>query len=137
MRLLVRTAVVLRRYCLMPPLLHAAAATVCCVPQRIEEPPQTASLLFSEQGTLRAFTMGYVMDRLQGDTGGLGGAFGLLYAIGCLFPVPEGKPWRPSWQLRLFNTGRSWIQAFLFACDRASSALLPERFLTQHRRGAP
>jgi hypothetical protein len=44
------------------------------------------------------FTMGYVMDRRLGNTGGLGGAFGLLYAIGCPFPYPEGHPWQSSWQ---------------------------------------
>jgi hypothetical protein len=44
------------------------------------------------------FTMGYVMDRRLGNTGGLGGAFGLLYAIGCPFPYPEGRPWQSSLQ---------------------------------------
>jgi hypothetical protein len=44
------------------------------------------------------FTMGYVMDRRLGDTGSLGGAFGLLYAIGCPFTYPEGHPWQSSWQ---------------------------------------
>lgn len=33
-----------------------------------------------------------------GNTGGLGGAFGLLHAIGVDFPYPEGKPWQSSWQ---------------------------------------
>lgn len=47
------------------------------------------------------FTMGYVMDRRLGNTGGLGGAFGLLYAIGCPFPYPEGRPWSSSWQQRV------------------------------------
>lgn len=32
--------------------------------------------------------MGYVMDRRVGDTDGLGGAFGLLHAIGVPFPFP-------------------------------------------------
>jgi hypothetical protein len=34
------------------------------------------------------FTMGYVTDRRLGNTGSLGGAFGLLYAIGCPFTYP-------------------------------------------------
>jgi hypothetical protein len=39
----------------------------------------------------------YAVQRL-GNTGGLGGAFGLLHAIGVDFPYPEGKPWQSSWQ---------------------------------------
>jgi len=53
------------------------------------------------QGLVTAFTMGYVQDRLVGNSGGLGGAFGLLWAIGCAFPYPEGHPWQPSWQQRV------------------------------------
>jgi hypothetical protein len=33
-----------------------------------------------------------------GNSGGLGGAFGFLWALGVPFPYPEGKPWTASWQ---------------------------------------
>lgn len=42
--------------------------------------------------------MGYVMDRRLGNSGGLGGAFGMLWAVGMPFPYPEGRPWQSSWQ---------------------------------------
>ena len=41
---------------------------------------------------------GYAMDRSCGNTGGLGGVFGLVHALGGSLPFPEGKPWRPSVQ---------------------------------------
>lgn len=50
------------------------------------------------------FTMGYVMDRRLGNTGGLGGAFGFFWGIGCPLPYPEGKPWSSSWQQRVSVT---------------------------------
>ena len=67
----------------------------------VELPPQTASVTFDEQGQVVGFTMGYVTDRRVGNSGGLGGAFGLLYAIGQPFPYPEGKPWRSSLRQRV------------------------------------
>ena len=56
----------------------------------VELPPQTSSLTFDEDGRCTSFTMGYVMDSRVGNSGGLGGAFGLLWAIGAPFPYPEG-----------------------------------------------
>ena len=38
-------------------------------------------------------TFGYVMDRRQGNTDGLGGIYGLCSALGLPMPVPK-------WQLR-------------------------------------
>lgn len=34
-------------------------------------------------------------------SGGLGGAFGFLWATGVRFPYPEGRPWESSWQQRV------------------------------------
>jgi len=69
----------------------------------VESPPQAMSLKFNEQGQITQLTVGYVMDRMIGNTGGLGGIFGLLYAIGRPLPFPEGKPWKMSTRYKLFN----------------------------------
>ncbi|WIA33949.1 hypothetical protein OEZ86_007044 [Tetradesmus obliquus] len=103
----------------------------------VELPPQTSSLSFNEQGEVTDFTMGYVMDRRLGSTGGLGGAFGLLYAIGCPFPYPEGHPWQSSWQQTLFNTGNPVLQASMFMLDRVASFFLPNWLYTAHARNMP
>jgi len=39
----------------------------------------------------------------QGNTGDLGAAFGMLYAVGQPFPFPEAQPWRKSWQYEFFS----------------------------------
>jgi hypothetical protein len=56
---------------------------------------------FNKKGLITSFTMGYAMDRRVGNTGGLGGAFGLLAAVGVPFPYPEGHSWASSWQQRV------------------------------------
>ncbi|GAB5357332.1 hypothetical protein AAMO2058_000365600 [Amorphochlora amoebiformis] len=71
----------------------------------VESPPQTISLKFNEKGQIRQVTVGYVMDRAIGNTGGLGGIFGLLYGIGKPLPFPEAQPWKMSRKYRFFN----WI----------------------------
>lgn len=48
-----------------------------------------------------------------GNTDGLGGAFGLMWALGVPLPAPEGRPWSPSLQLRLFNSGNALAQVRL------------------------
>merc|ERR1712203_1119851 len=50
--------------------------------KRHEGPPQTNSLTFNEVGEVTKFTIGYVMDKEIGTSGGLGGIFGVLYSIG-------------------------------------------------------
>lgn len=70
----------------------------------VVSPPQANSLIFNEQGKVIKYTGGYVMDKDRGNTGGLGGVFGLLYAIGQPLPFPEAKPYQKSWQFSLFNT---------------------------------
>ena len=57
----------------------------------------------NEDGLATQLTAGYVMDRAVGNTEGLGGVFGLLWAIGkSPFKFPEGRPWKPSLRYRLF-----------------------------------
>ncbi|OLQ15674.1 hypothetical protein AK812_SmicGene62 [Symbiodinium microadriaticum] len=70
--------------------------------KRFRNPPQSCSLTFNAQGQVRQFSIGYVMDRASGNTGGLGGFFGVLFAIGKRFPFEEGQPWTPSWSYRLY-----------------------------------
>jgi len=66
-------------------------------------PPQTISLTFNEEGKCTRYTGGYVMDKTVGNSGGLGGVFGPLYAIGRGLPFPEAKPYSKSIQFQLFN----------------------------------
>lgn len=66
-------------------------------------PPQAISLTFNEAGKCTKYTGGYVMDKEVGNSGGLGGVFGPLYAIGKPLPFPEARPWSASLQYRLFN----------------------------------
>lgn len=67
-------------------------------------PPQAISLSFDENLKCTKYTGGYVMDKQVGNSGGMGGIFGPLYAIGKPLPFPEARPWSPSIQYRLFNT---------------------------------
>ena len=46
----------------------------------------------------------YVVDRRMGNTGGLGGLFGIMHGIGYTLPFPEGKPFSLSWQFRLLTS---------------------------------
>jgi|UniRef100_A0A7S4GNJ9 hypothetical protein len=62
----------------------------------VECPPQANSLSFDDTGKIYTLTIGYSMDRRVGNTGGLGGAFSLLYMAGSPVPVQEGHPWTPS-----------------------------------------
>ena len=71
-------------------------------------PPQVHHLDFNEKGLVTEYGF-YTCDRRQGNTGGLGGAFGFMYAVGKPFPVPEGKPYKKSWQFRLLT----WVGNFM------------------------
>lgn len=82
---------------------------------RYRNAPQACSVVWTADGLAELFTIGYVMDRTIGNTGGMGGFFGVLYAIGKQLPFDEGKAWAPSlgyqfyvWIGRLF--GRSRMQ---------------------------
>jgi len=68
-----------------------------------QSPPEACSLKFNEQGKVVEYTAGAVMDRRQGNTGGIGGVLGPLYAIGKGFPMPEAQPYEWSWQRKLLT----------------------------------
>jgi hypothetical protein len=61
------------------------------------------SLTFNEKGEVTKITVGVVMDRTIGNTGGLGGVFGLFYAVGAGLPFPEAQPWKKSKRYRFFT----------------------------------
>mmetsp|Transcript_23189 Transcript_23189/g.68336 ORF Transcript_23189/g.68336 Transcript_23189/m.68336 type:complete len:251 (-) Transcript_23189:100-852(-) len=65
-------------------------------------PPQACSLTFDPSGLVTKYTIGYVMDRDVGNTGGLGGLYGIAYAIGRPLPFPEAQPWRRSKRYTFF-----------------------------------
>lgn len=69
----------------------------------VETPPQVNSITFDNDGKVEKYTIGYVTDRTLGNTGGLGGVFGLFYALGNPLPMPEGRPWQKSWQYKVFE----------------------------------
>ena len=60
-------------------------------------PPQACSVTIDASGKVSKYTIGHVMDRSVGNTGGLGGIFGPLVAIGKPLPFPEARPYKPSW----------------------------------------
>ena len=66
-------------------------------------PPQSVSLTFSKDGKVIKYTGGYVMDKTIGNSGGLGGIFGPLYAIGKGLPFPEARPYSKSILFRFFS----------------------------------
>mmetsp|Transcript_28633 Transcript_28633/g.52907 ORF Transcript_28633/g.52907 Transcript_28633/m.52907 type:complete len:261 (+) Transcript_28633:71-853(+) len=69
----------------------------------VELPPQVYSFKFNEQGLVRELTVGYSIDRRQGDTDGVGGMFGLFYGVGQGLPFPEAKPHKLSFRYTLIN----------------------------------
>ena len=93
----------------------AFAKTLPATGKRVESPPQSCSMCFDEQGACTQLTVGYVMDRQLGNTGGLGAVFGILYAIGYPLPFPEAQPWSSSWQYTAFRTGSGVLQGLLKA----------------------
>ena len=72
--------------------------------KKVINPPQICSLTVdSETGLIKKYTIGYVADRNIGNTGGLGGLYGILYAIGRPLPFPEALPWKPSLPYQAFQ----------------------------------
>lgn len=65
-------------------------------------PPESLHVDFNELGQVKEFGF-YTVDRFQGNTGGLGGAFGYFYGVGKPLPFPEGHPYRISRRRRLFE----------------------------------
>jgi len=69
--------------------------------------PQAFSASFDEEGRVFKLTGGYPIDRTIGNAGGLGGVFGIIYAIGGSLPFgAEGKPWKPSLEWE------AWVKRF-------------------------
>ena len=66
-------------------------------------PPQANSFTFNEDGKITQVTVGYVMDRRVGNTGGLGGAFAYFWGTGNPLPIPECRPYRKSFRFRAFG----------------------------------
>lgn len=82
----------------LPPFAPAATG------RAVENPPQVCSLTVDHAtGLITRYTIGYVVDRAVGNTGGLGGLYGILYALGKPLPFPEAQPWKMSWQYGLFQ----------------------------------
>ena len=81
--------------------------------KKLVNPPQVCSLTFDRSGLVTKYTIGYVVDRDVGTTGGLGGLYGVLYAIGRPLPFPEAQPWRKSPQYALFQAVGGALQALL------------------------
>jgi hypothetical protein len=65
-------------------------------------PPQSLHFDFQEDGKCTEFGF-YTVDRNQGNTGGLGGAFAFFYGVGRPLPFPEGKPYKRSLQRRILE----------------------------------
>ncbi|KAF5839939.1 hypothetical protein DUNSADRAFT_18220 [Dunaliella salina] len=65
----------------------------------VQGAPECMSLVFNEDGKVKTYTGGYVMDRRVGNTQGLGGMFGILAAIG----GPVLKPGSPVFFWLLFK----------------------------------
>ncbi|KAL7470429.1 hypothetical protein ACHAXS_010659 [Conticribra weissflogii] len=65
-------------------------------------PPQIHHIDFDESGLVKEFGF-YTADRRQGNTGGLGGAFGYFYGVGKPLPIPECQPYKPSFRFRMLN----------------------------------
>jgi len=66
--------------------------------KKFETPPQVMSMSFNEKGQVTKLTGGYVVDKDIGNTGGLGGVFGIMHAIGKTLPFREAQPYKPSWR---------------------------------------
>ena len=91
--------------------------------RRVDSPVQAHSVTFNEKGEVTKFTIGYVLDKETGNTGGLGGVFGLFYAIGYALPFPEAQPFSPSPLYgALMSTNRA-IQDALKASPQFKTAL--------------
>jgi hypothetical protein len=74
-------------------------------------PPQSLHFDFNEDGKCTEFGF-YTVDRNQGNTGGLGGAFAFFYGVGRPLPFPEGKPYRFSLQRRFVEGVAGFFSKF-------------------------
>merc|ERR1712176_471121 len=65
-------------------------------------PPQCFHLDFNKDGKVKEIGF-YTSDRRQGNTGGLGGAFGFMYGVGKPLPIPECQPFKRSFRFRMLS----------------------------------
>jgi hypothetical protein len=79
--------------------------------KEVLKPPEILHLDFNEAGQVTEFGF-YTADRRQGNTGGLGGAFGFMYGIGKPLPIPECQPYKRSLRFRLLNFVGTFLQRF-------------------------
>ena len=70
--------------------------------KEIVYPPQIQHMDFNADGKLKEYGF-YTADRRQGNTGGLGGAFGFMYGVGKPLPIPECQPYKRSFRFRMLN----------------------------------
>ena len=70
--------------------------------KEIINPPQCMHLDFTADGLVKEVGF-YTVDRRQGNTGGLGGAFAFFYGVGRPLPIPECQPYKPSKRYRLLQ----------------------------------
>lgn len=70
--------------------------------KEIVYPPQIQHIDFTEDGKIKEYGF-YTCDRRQGNTGGLGGAFGFMYGVGKPLPIPECQPYRKSLRFRILS----------------------------------
>ena len=70
--------------------------------KEIVYPPQIQHIDFNEDGKIKEYGF-YTCDRRQGNTGGLGGAFGFMYGVGKPLPIPECQPYKKSFRFRMLN----------------------------------
>ncbi|KAL7456731.1 hypothetical protein ACHAWC_008204 [Mediolabrus comicus] len=65
-------------------------------------PPQCFHIDFTDDGLVQELGF-YTVDRRQGNTGGLGGAFGYFYGVGKPLPIRECQPYKPSLRFRMLG----------------------------------
>lgn len=56
---------------------------------KLEGPPETFSVIYDDEGKLKYLSVGYVADRFDGNTDGLGAAFGIFKIINLYVPGPS------------------------------------------------
>lgn len=79
--------------------------------RKLVMPPQCYHVDFNDDGKVTEFGF-YVIDRAQGNTGGLGGAFGYFYGVGKPLPFPEGRPYKMSLRRRMFSAVARFLSKF-------------------------
>jgi len=65
-------------------------------------PPEVFHIDLNADGKMKEIGF-YTADRRQGNTGGLGGAFGFMWGVGKPLPIRECRPFKPSFRYRLLN----------------------------------